>query len=47
LGNIPIEKEICEDADRGEPFVVQHANSKASGAFMEIVRKMEDYLKKK
>ena len=47
LGSIPIDQEICEDADRGEPFIVEHPNSVASKSFMEIVRKIEDFLKKK
>jgi ATP-binding protein involved in chromosome partitioning len=47
LGSIPIDQEICEDADRGEPFIVEHPNSVASKSFMEIVRKIEDFLKQK
>jgi ATP-binding protein involved in chromosome partitioning len=47
LGSIPIDQEICEDADRGEPFIVEHPNSAASKSFMEIVRKIEDFLKQK
>ena len=47
LGSIPIDQEICEDADRGEPFIVEHPNSKASKSFMEIVQKIEDFLKQK
>ena len=45
LGNIPIDQKICEDADKGMPFIVEHANSPASKAFMEIVKKVEDFLK--
>jgi ATP-binding protein involved in chromosome partitioning len=47
LGSIPIDQEICEDADRGEPFIVEHPNSAASKSFMEIVKKIEDFLKQK
>jgi ATP-binding protein involved in chromosome partitioning len=47
LGSIPIDQRICEDADRGEPFIVEHPNSAASKSFMEIVGKIEDYLEKK
>ena len=47
LGSIPIDQEICEDADRGEPFIVEHPNSRASKSFMEIVREIEDFLKQK
>jgi len=47
LGSIPIGQEICEDADRGKPFIVEHPNSAASKSFMEIVKKIEDFLKQK
>jgi ATP-binding protein involved in chromosome partitioning len=47
LGSIPIDQKICEDADRGEPFIVEHPNSAASKSFMEIVKKVEDFLKQK
>jgi ATP-binding protein involved in chromosome partitioning len=47
LGSILIDQEICEDADRGKPFIVEHPNSAASKSFMEIVRKIEDFLKQK
>ena len=47
LGSIPIDQKICEDADRGEPFIVEHPSSAASKSFMEIVSKIEDFLEKK
>jgi len=47
LGSIPIDQEICEDADRGKPFIVEHPNSVASKSFMEIVKKIEGFLKQK
>jgi ATP-binding protein involved in chromosome partitioning len=47
LGSIPIDQRICEDADRGEPFIVEHPNSAASKSFMEIVSKIEDFLERK
>jgi ATP-binding protein involved in chromosome partitioning len=47
LGSIPLDQEICEDADRGKPFIVEHPNSAASKSFMEIVKKIEDFLKQK
>jgi len=47
LGSILIDQEICEDADRGKPFIVEHPNSAASKSFIEIVRKIEDFLKQK
>ena len=45
LGRIPIDPEICEDSDKGVPFVVEHMNSPAAKAFMEIVKKIEAFLK--
>jgi MinD-like ATPase involved in chromosome partitioning or flagellar assembly len=47
LGSIPIDQRICEDADKGKPFIVEHLNSATSKSFMEIVRKIEDFLKEK
>jgi len=45
LGRIPIDPEICEEADKGIPFVVGHMDSPAAKAFTEIVRKVEEFLK--
>ncbi|MDI6847390.1 MAG: Mrp/NBP35 family ATP-binding protein [Candidatus Bathyarchaeia archaeon] len=45
LGSIPIDQKVCEDSDRGVPFIVEHADSQASKAFMEIVKKIEAFLK--
>jgi ATP-binding protein involved in chromosome partitioning len=47
LGNIPIDQKICEDADKGMPFIVEHANSPASKAFLEIVEKIKYFLERK
>jgi len=47
LGNIPIDQKICEDADKGMPFIVEHANSPASKAFLEIVEKIKHFLERK
>ena len=47
LGRIPIDPEICEDSDRGMPFIIEHMNSPATKAFMEIVKKVEGFLKHK
>ena len=44
LGSIPIDQRICEDADNGKPFVLEHKDSPATEAFMEIVDKIEKYL---
>jgi ATP-binding protein involved in chromosome partitioning len=45
LGSIPIDQKVCEDSDRGVPFIVEHADSQASKAFMEIVKNIEGFLK--
>jgi ATP-binding protein involved in chromosome partitioning len=47
LGSILIDQKICEDADKGMPFIVEHANSPASKAFLEIVEKIEHFLERK
>jgi len=47
LGSIPIDQKICEDSDKGAPFIIEHSDSPASKSFMEIVKKIFDLLKKK
>jgi ATP-binding protein involved in chromosome partitioning len=47
LGSIPIDQEICEDSDRGEPFIVEQPNSAASKSFMQIAKTIEEFLKQK
>ena len=47
LGSIPIDQRICEDSDKGVPFIVEHADSPATKAFMEIVQKIEQFLERK
>jgi ATP-binding protein involved in chromosome partitioning len=44
LGSIPIDPKVGVDSDKGSPFVVEHANSAAAKAFVEIVKKVESYL---
>jgi len=44
LGRIPIDEKICEDADKGMPFIIEHADSPASKAFLEIFEKVESFL---
>ena len=44
LGAIPIDPQVCRDSDKGLPFIVEHKNSPATKAFMEIVKKIEDFL---
>ena len=47
LGSIPIDQKICEDSDRGVPFIAEHKDSQASKVFMEIVQKIEQFLEHK
>lgn len=45
LGSIPIDPEICRDSDEGVPFITEHTESSATIAFMDIVKKIERFLK--
>ena len=47
LGSIPIDPEVGVDSDKGTPFVFAHKDSAAAKAFMEIVKNVDKYLKKK
>lgn len=47
LGSIPIDPEVGADSDKGLPFVIEHPDSPAAKAFVEIVDKVEAYLKEK
>jgi ATP-binding protein involved in chromosome partitioning len=47
LGSIPIDPKVGEDADKGKPFIIAHEDSVASQAFLEIVAKVELYLKQR
>jgi ATP-binding protein involved in chromosome partitioning len=44
LGSIPIDQKISEDSDKGSPFIIEHKDSPASKAFLEIVKKVEAFL---
>jgi len=44
LGSIPIDPEIVQDSDRGTPFVLSHPDSKAAGAFKDIVTKVKAFV---
>jgi hypothetical protein len=46
LGKILLDSRICEDSDQGSPFIVEHSDSLAAKAFMTIVDRIEDVLKK-
>ena len=45
LGSIPIDPTVSADSDKGSPFVIQHATSPAAKAFIQIINKVETYLK--
>jgi len=47
LGSIPIDQKISEDSDKGVSFILEHSDSLSSKVFMEIVDKVEDFLKSK
>jgi ATP-binding protein involved in chromosome partitioning len=44
LGKIPLDPRICEDSDRGMPFIVEEPDSQAAKAFMKVVSKIENFL---
>ncbi len=46
LGRIPVDPKICEDSDKGLPFIMEHPDSPATKAFMAIVQKIEDHMNK-
>ena len=46
LGSIPIDPNICTEADKGVPFVVGHTDSPAATAFTEIVQNVEAFLQR-
>jgi len=45
LGSVPIDQKVCEDSDKGRPFIMEHSDSPASKAFMEIVKRIEAFLR--
>jgi len=47
LGSIPLDPRVCEASDLGHPFVMEHPDSPASKAFMEIVEKIKTYIQEK
>jgi len=47
LGKIPIDQRICEDSDKGTPFIIEHADTPATKAFVQIVDKIEEFLKQR
>jgi len=47
LGSIPIDQKVSMDSDKGSPFVIEHADSPAAKAFIEIVTNIEAYLRER
>ena len=47
LGTIPIDPEVGVDSDKGTPFVFSHKDSAAAKAFVEIVKNVESFVRKK
>jgi ATP-binding protein involved in chromosome partitioning len=47
LGAVPIDPVIGVASDKGSPFVIENPDSPAAKAFLEIVEKVESYLKKR
>jgi ATP-binding protein involved in chromosome partitioning len=45
LGSIPIDPKIGADSDKGQPFIIAHKDSAAAKAFMQIVEKVDAFLK--
>ncbi len=44
LGSIPIDPNICNDSDNGLAFIAENKTSPATIAFMEIVKKIDQFL---
>ena len=47
LGKVPLDSQIVETGDSGEPFVVKNKDSDAAKAFVEIVENIEKIVNKK
>jgi ATP-binding protein involved in chromosome partitioning len=47
LGSIPLDPKVTVDSDKGKPFVIEHADSPAAKAFIEIVKNVEAYLRER
>jgi len=45
LGGIPIDPKVSASSDKGVPFVFEHPGSPSAKAFLEIVEKVEAYLR--
>lgn len=47
LGGIPLDIELSQSADEGQPFITRKSNSKALKSFIAITNKVEKFLKGK
>ena len=47
LGKVPLDSQIVETGDSGEPFVVKYNDSDAAKAFVNIVENIEKIVNKK
>jgi ATP-binding protein involved in chromosome partitioning len=45
LGRVPLDPRICDDSDKGTPFIIEHSDSPAARAFTEIVEKIESSMR--
>lgn len=45
LGRVPLDPRICDDSDEGRPFIIEHFDSPAATAFLEIVEKVDEVLR--
>lgn len=47
LGKIPLDQRVSEASDKGMPFIIEHADTPAAKAFMEVVERLEERLEAK
>jgi hypothetical protein len=47
LGKVPLDPNIVDTGDSGEPFVVKNKDSEAAKAFVDIVKNIEKNVNKK
>lgn len=45
LGRIPLDPRICLNCDQGKPFILEDPVSPSSKAFMELAKKVKEFLK--
>ncbi len=47
LGKIPIDPKIVETGDSGKPFILEYSKSESAKEFIEIIKKIEDFVNNK